>query len=201
MKPITSMLASPNACVALTFDDGPNPAATPAVLDVLEAEGVPATFFVVGERVAACPSLIERALDAGMGIGLHGWEHARLVGRAAAEVTDQLTRALSLLWSLDADPCLFRPPFGQWDDTTLDVVEQLGLLAVKWDVSPRDWSSPGADEVVQRVVDVVKPGSIVLLHDWGRGTADTIAALPVIIERLRAAGYSFVELGETLVPL
>jgi peptidoglycan/xylan/chitin deacetylase (PgdA/CDA1 family) len=201
VNPVVKLPSSPEACIALTFDDGPDPKATPAVLDVLEAEGVPATFFVVGERAAANPGLVTRAVDGGMGIGVHGWQHARLVDRGAADVTEQLTRALSFLWSLDVDPCLFRAPFGAWDDTTLDVAEQLGLLPVKWDVAPRDWSSPGADEVVRRVVDAVVPGSIVLLHDFGPGTADTIAALPGIIDGLRGAGFTFVELGSTLVPL
>lgn len=199
MKPFATFPASDEPCVALTFDDGPDPDATPAVLDVLESNGVPATFFVVGERAAANAQLVTRAVERGMGVGIHGWHHVRLVGRSASDVTEELTRALSFLWSLDVDPCLFRAPFGVWDDTTLDIVEQLGLLPVKWDVAPRDWSSPGADEIVRLVVDAVVPGSIVLLHDFGPGTPDTVAALPRVIDRLRAAGFSFVELGSMLV--
>ena len=200
MKPVTALPAPAGNCVALTFDDGPHPETTAALLDILVNEGVPATFFVVGARAAAHPDLVRREVAHGMGIGVHSWEHVRLGDRDRQFVTDQLTRTLDLLWSLDADPRLFRPPFGQWNETTVDVAYQLGLTTVKWDVTPRDWSAPGADEIVDRVVNGVKPGSIVLFHDYGAGTADTIAALPSIIRRLRDRGVSFVELGAQLVP-
>ena len=200
MKPVTTLPAPAGNCVALTFDDGPHAGATAAVLDILVDESVPATFFVVGARVAAHPDLVKREVAHGMGIGVHSWDHVRLGDRDRQFVTDQLTRTLDLLWSLDADPCLFRPPFGQWNETTVDVAHQLGLTTVTWDVAPRDWSAPGAEEIVDRVVKGVKPGSIVLFHDQGPGTADTIAALPSIIRRLRDDGVSFVDLGDRLVP-
>jgi peptidoglycan/xylan/chitin deacetylase (PgdA/CDA1 family) len=80
------------------------------------------------------------------------------------------------------------------------VADQLGLTTVMWDVAPKDWTAPGADEITERVVGAVQPGSIVLFHDHGPGTSDTIAALPGVIRRLRDDGVSFVELGACLVP-
>jgi len=200
MNPVATLPASAGNCVALTFDDGPDPATTPAVLDILAEEDVPATFFVVGSKAAAHPDVIRRALAQGMGIGIHGWDHVGMAERDRQFVVDQLTRTLEVLWSLDADPCLFRPTYGQLNDTMFDVADQLGLTTVKWDVAPRDWSAPGVEEVVSRVIDAVKAGSIVLMHDCGPGTDDTIAALPKIICGLRENGFTFLELGSCLVP-
>jgi peptidoglycan/xylan/chitin deacetylase (PgdA/CDA1 family) len=187
--------------VALTFDDGPDPRATPAILDLLETAGVPATFFLVGRRAERLRDIVARTLDSGMGVGIHGWDHSPLRGLDGAAVTEQLTRTLSVLWSFDADPKLFRPPFGHWDDVVLDVAARLGLVTVLWDVSPHDWdpANPAAT-IVDSVTAATPPGSVVLFHDVGANWRETVAALPAILDHLQASGYSFVELGQALVP-
>jgi peptidoglycan-N-acetylglucosamine deacetylase len=198
--------------VALTFDDGPDATWTPRVLDILREEHVPASFFVIGEYGQENPQLIRRIVAEGHDIGNHSYTHPNL-GEIPGRVTDlELTATERLIESLTGrSTILFRPPyFGDAEPTTPDEVEpvvrarRLGYLTVGLHVDPDDWATPGADEIVKRTVEGVTNqtddsdvrGQVVLLHDGGGNRAQTVEALPQIIEQLRARGYRFVTVSE-----
>jgi peptidoglycan-N-acetylglucosamine deacetylase len=185
----------PGCTVYLTFDDGPS-VYTPQILSALEAKGVPATFFVLGERAVQFPSYVQREHADGDGIGDHTWDHPDLTTLPPEQVRSELQSTADEIASLTgAPPTLWRPPFGAFNDTVTQIASSLGLSMRLWDVNPSDFTMPGTDVIVSRVVDNVSNGSIVLLHDGSQETdfdrSQTVAALPTIIDTLRAAGYSF----------
>jgi peptidoglycan/xylan/chitin deacetylase (PgdA/CDA1 family) len=177
--------------VALTFDDGPHPRWTPEILDVLQRNGVPATFFAVGLQASRYADLVRREVAMGMTIGDHTWGHVRLRGLPPEAVTSELKRAKDLLASLGATVAVCRPPAAAFDPQTVEIAAALGMRTVVWNVDPRDWQRPPAAEIVKRVLDAVRPGSIVLLHDGGGDRGQTVAALQPLIDGLRARGYGF----------
>ncbi|PYS82153.1 MAG: polysaccharide deacetylase [Acidobacteria bacterium] len=198
--------------VALTFDDGPDAAWTPRVLDILKEEHVPASFFIISEYGQENPDLVRRIVAEGHDIGNHSYTHPNL-GEIPGRVTDlELTATERLIESLTGrSTILFRPPyFGDAEPTTPDEVEpvvrarRLGYLTVGLHVDPDDWATPGADEIVKRTIkgvtnqsdDSDQRGQVVLLHDGGGNRAQTVEALPRIIETLRAKGYRFVTVSE-----
>jgi peptidoglycan/xylan/chitin deacetylase (PgdA/CDA1 family) len=169
---------------------------TPQILSALEAKGVPATFFVLGERAVQFPSYVQREHADGDGIGDHTWDHPDLTTLPPEQVRSELQSTADEIASLTgAPPTLWRPPFGAFNDTVTQIASSLGLSMRLWDVNPSDFTMPGTDVIVSRVVDNVSNGSIVLLHDGSQETdfdrSQTVAALPTIIDTLRAAGYSF----------
>lgn len=196
--------------VALTFDDGPDPQWTPAILDVLKAKGVRATFFVIGENGAAHPRLLQRVAAEGHDLGNHTFTHPNL-GETPDEITRvELNATQRLIEALTGRSTrLFRPPYlGDNEPSTpteiapLQVAEELGYLTVGLKVDPDDWQQPPADQIVARVLaqindpDPEKRGQIVLLHDGGGDRSQTLAALPALIDALHAKGITFVTVSE-----
>jgi len=198
--------------VALTFDDGPDPDWTPRILDELKRENVPATFFVVGSYGQENPSLIKRIVDEGHDIGNHSFTHPNL-GEIPTSVTSvEINATQRLIQSLTGrSTTLFRAPyFGDAEPQTPDEVEpiveakRLGYITVGLHVDPDDWQTPGTDEIVKRTVDGITNqtsdedvrGQVVLLHDGGGDRSQTLAALPRIIETLKAKGYKFVTVSQ-----
>jgi len=181
--------------VALTFDDGPDPRYTAAILDTLNAAGVKATFFALGKAASRNPDLIRREIAEGMHIGNHSWDHPMLSQKPPKFVVDQLQRTKDKLTSLGASVSVFRPPFGSFQDSTVATAESLRLKTVLWSVDPSDWKRPGTGPIISRVLSLVRPGSIILLHDGGGNRAQTVEALPQIIAALKARGYQFALLG------
>jgi peptidoglycan/xylan/chitin deacetylase (PgdA/CDA1 family) len=178
--------------VALTFDDGPGPY-TPAVVRVLRRMHVHATFFQVGQMVAAFPRaarLVERSFP----VGDHTLSHpmmSRLTRRQQRfEVRQQAARLRAVEGA--RSPVLFRPPYALFDTATLGILRRERMLMVLWDVDSADWTRPGAAAIAHGVVSRVRPGSIVLMHDAGGDRSQTVAALPTIVRRLRARGFRFV---------
>jgi peptidoglycan/xylan/chitin deacetylase (PgdA/CDA1 family) len=177
--------------VALTFDDGPA-RSTPAVLSVLERERVPATFFVLGSNVAGHAALLRRMLADGDAIGDHSWDHADLAA-AGPHAESELTRTNAAIErAAGYRPCLFRAPFGATSPALVAEAGALGMLTVGWDVDPRDWSLPGPNAILHRIIASTRPGAIVLMHDGGGPREQTVAALPRVIAQLRRTGYRFV---------
>lgn len=186
--------------VALTFDDGPNPEATPRILDALAREGVPATFFVLGRHADRWPALVARAAAEGHALGNHGWHHRKLHRRLPAFVRADLERGTaSIVAAAGRRPALFRAPHGFRSPWVTPIARSLGQATVGWSLGVWDSARPGADAIVTRTVRGVRPGSIVLLHD-GDGydaagdRSQTAEALPRIIRALRDRGYRFVPL-------
>lgn len=199
------VLASGNTTkkvVALTFDDGPYQPYTEQVLSVLKEKNVRATFFVVGENAAAHPDVIKKMQADGHVIGTHTQHHKDLLRLDAKEIyTEMAMGAESIRQITGQKPKFVRPPHGFKDYEVIEQAKRLDLQVVNWDVIPRDWTNPGTATIVKNVVENVKPGSVVLLHDGdspvNKGSREqTVQALPLIIDQLRGEGYSFVTVAE-----
>jgi peptidoglycan-N-acetylglucosamine deacetylase len=186
---------------ALTFDDGPNPEATPAILDALGAEGVAATFFVLGRHADRWPAIVERTTAEGHVIGNHGYHHRKLVWRSPSYVRDDILLGTAAIERAGAArPRLFRAPHGQRNPWVSPIARGAGQRTVGWTLGVWDTARPGPDVIAERVLRGTRPGSIVLLHD-GDGydpagdRMQTARALPRLIRGLRDRGYSFVTLA------
>lgn len=185
--------------VALTFDDGPNPPYTNEIVEVLARHGVQATFFVVGERAEEHPELTRDLFRRGHELGNHSWSHQRLVFRSPAFVRREVERTDRLLWRLGYhEPTLFRAPFGRKLITLPAVLAAMNKRHVLFDVVPGDWERPPVDVIVDRVLEDVRPGSIVDLHDGGGDRALTVQATDELIGRLERLGYRFVTVSQLL---
>lgn len=185
--------------VALTFDDGPSPLYTPEVLAVLRRYRVPATFFLVGYHALQYPDLVRAEARAGMAVGDHSFDHPLyppFAALTAEQITTEIARGRDALGGLTPPVRLFRPPGGSYSPYVVAAARRLGLRVVLWSVDPADWL-PGASaaRIVARVLGAVRPGSIVILHDGGGNRAATVAALPAIVEGIRARGLRLVALA------
>lgn len=184
--------------VALTFDDGPGPF-TPRILAVLRRRHVKATFFEIGRQVSLYPRLTRQLARAGMVIGDHTETHppmAQLSIAAQAAELDQASRAIHAAGA--PRPLLFRPPYGSFDSTTLALLHARSMLMALWSVDTSDYARPGVPRITYVALSGAKPGAIILFHDGGGDRAQTLAALPRIIEKLKARGYRLVTIPQLL---
>lgn len=183
--------------VALSFDDGPFPL-TPSFVRMLKANHAVATFFMIGEQVTArYRSTLREELRNGDALGDHTYTHPDLV--TAGGVQSQLQRTIDAIRGLSGyTPCVFRPPYGDYDSSIMRTAASLGLATILWEVDPSDYTLPGVSAIEQRVLSQVRPGAIVLSHDGGGPRQQTLAAYPYIIRTLRARGYRFVTVPELL---
>jgi peptidoglycan-N-acetylglucosamine deacetylase len=191
----------PGCTVYLTFDDGPS-IYTPQLLSELKAKGVPATFFVIGANAVQHPNSVQQEHADGQGIGDHSWDHPDLTTLPRDQIRQELdSTAVEITNLTGTRPTLFRPPYGSFNDTVTQIASSLGLSMRLWDVNPEDYTTPGTDVIVSRVVDNVSNGDIVLMHDGSPdGSEDrsqTVAAVPTIIDQLRVLGYKFGTLSTT----
>ena len=197
--------------IAITFDDGPDPQWTPAILDILKQENVPATFFVMGKNGQANPELLRRMVNEGHEIGNHTFTHPNLGEIPARITTLELNATQRLIESITGrSTVLFRPPyFGDAEADTPEEVKpaiiarDLGYIMVGLRIDPGDWE-PGADpdEIVKKTIERAEDknpetrGQVILLHDSGGNREATVEALPRIIHELRARGFNFVPVSE-----
>jgi peptidoglycan/xylan/chitin deacetylase (PgdA/CDA1 family) len=183
--------------VAIGFDDGPAPD-TSRLVTILEREHVRATFFMIGRQVTpAYRSLLLRELRDGDVLGDHTFTHPDLV--TAGGAVSQLQRTIAVIRALTGyTPCVFRPPYGAYDQAVVSSARSLGLATVLWNVDPRDWSLPGTQSIVDTVMAEVRPGSIIISHDGGGPREETLAAYPQIITALRARRLRVVTIPELL---
>ena len=199
---VLSRLPTRERKVALTFDDGPNPVATPRILDTLRAEGVLATFFLLGPHVEQWPGIARRVADEGHAIGNHGYYHRKLHWKSPSYVREDLTFGTdAIVRATDSRPRYFRAPHGFRSPWVTPMARRLGQRTIGWTLGVWDSDKPGAETIVRRAVEGTRPGTILLLHD-GDGydpagdRTQTADALPRIIGELRARGYEFVGLAE-----
>ena len=184
--------------VALTFDDGPAPEVTPRLVRRLTRLGVPATFFMVGTRVAAHPELARSVADAGFVIGNHTWEHTDLTAQSGPEIRRALRRTWHALVGAGAPaPTLTRPPYGALDDRVRRVLAAAGYTPVLWTIDSRDWSGGTPRQIARRVLSGVHPhrANIVLQHDGVTRSPATLRAIPREVRALRQRSYCFAALG------
>jgi peptidoglycan/xylan/chitin deacetylase (PgdA/CDA1 family) len=178
--------------VALTFDDGPSDY-TDDFLAVLREKGVRGTFFEVGQAMPGREEVMRQILAEGSEIGDHTLDHVEFPGYA------QIAGAAARIRSFTHfQPCLFRPPGGGVNAGVIATAGGLGMRTINWDVDPRDWSLPGSEAIYANVLSHAQAGSIILMHDGGGPREETLAALPRIIDTLRARGFGFATVSELL---
>ena len=188
--------------VALTFDDGPDPDSTPAVLDALDAAGVRATFFVVGEQLMNHHAIAREALVRGHELGLHGFGHERHAGMRGRAAADDVARGLGTFEAaVGRRPRCFRPPYGAFNEASYAACLDLGMEPVYWSDWGLDWETIGAGRIAELVTRDWEDGAVVVLHDSARygpreSAQATVAAIPLLAERASAAGLTLGPLGE-----
>ncbi|MBX3724862.1 MAG: polysaccharide deacetylase family protein [Xanthomonadales bacterium] len=187
--------------IALSFDDGPSAQGGAAVLDLLEALEVRATFFFTGQELAGQPDLARRFVAAGHELGNHGWSHRRMLFRSPAWIASEIERTDALIRAAgQAGPVLFRPPYFRRLPGLSWYLHTRGRAVVLADVEPESWPGVGADTeaIVRHVLDRARSGSIVLLHVMYASRQASLRAVPGIVEGLRAQGYRLVTVSELL---
>lgn len=192
------------ASVALTFDDGPSED-TERILEVLRAYELKATFFMLGRQVELFPQTARRVVTDGHEIGNHSYSHPVYLFRSSGATRLQLERAQEIIATITGkQPRLARPPCGVRTPAYFAAARRLGLRTVQWDVAGFDWKERTSAEIASSVLREASAGSIVLLHDGDsaliRDRSATVAALPMIIEGLKARGLGVVPLSQLLEP-
>ena len=190
--------------VALTFDDGPHPEGTPAVLETLREARSLATFFLVGEQVERYPALTGEIAVAGHAVGVHGYRHTLLLRRSSAALRDDFARAADAIGrATGAAPTLYRPPYGVFSLPALRLVRRLGWSPFLWSRWGRDWERRATPaSIAARATRELGGGDIVLLHDADHYSSTgswlrTAAALPVVLDAAFQTGESLVVLSQS----
>jgi len=185
-------------CIALTFDDGPNPVDTPKLLDLLREKGVKATFFVVGKRADQYPEIVRRAWDEGHLIANHTWSHYPLFCfLTPAALRREIERgAESVRQICGFRPQLFRSPVGMRHALLQSCLQDAGLEYVSWSIRSRDTLTRNSGVLARRILRQAASGDIILLHDHlARGADVMLEALPRVIDELKARGFKFALAG------
>ena len=188
-----------NMEIAITFDDGPHPKETAKILDVLKKYDAKATFFVVGKHVKWYPDSVIRASKEGHEIGNHTYTHPDISTLSEEQLKTEIKDCENIIMEKTRQkPKVFRPPFGNYNKRCLEELSKdLGYTVVLWSgVDVRDWQNPSSNQISNKIINNVKPGDIILLHDYG--TENTIKALDTIIPSLQQKGYKFVTVSELL---
>ncbi|MGD0353784.1 MAG: glycosyltransferase [Dehalococcoidia bacterium] len=195
-----------NKVVALTFDDGPNEPYTSEVLDILDKYNVKATFFCVGKNVELYPETAKRIVAEGNVLGNHSYTHNANHALTEYGARDLVVAEKAIFDTVGVEPHLYRPPHGKKTPWELEAVRDQGMIEVTWSVATGELNTHSFARVAERIVDETHRGEIILLHD-GYGTSHncrqadkslTVEALPLIIEKLQAEGYTFVTVPELL---
>jgi peptidoglycan/xylan/chitin deacetylase (PgdA/CDA1 family) len=181
---------------ALTFDDGPEEPWTDAVLDCLDALGVPATFFLLGNKIGGHERTLRRMVDLGCGIEVHAWEHTMMTSQHPAQVADDIRRTSQLICEVTGQsPRFVRPPYGAVNPAVLEQIRRSGLTPAFWSTHAWDWNSPGVDAIIRDVSAGLRRGAVVLLHDGGGDRSQTVAAIPHIVRIATDRGLRAVRLA------
>lgn len=180
--------------IALTFDDGPSAAWTPALLDGLKERGVKATFFLIGENADKNPEIVKRMAEEGHLIGNHTYHHVELTKVSENEARLELADTSAVIVRITGkEPEYMRPPFGAWQRK---LEQEIQMLPVLWTIDPLDWTTENQDEIVNKVVTEAEENDIILLHDCYKSSVE--AALR-IVDILAERGFEFVTVDELLM--
>lgn len=184
--------------VALTFDEGPS-SYTAQIVDILKEKGVSATFFLQGDRTADAKAAAATIVDAGFEVGSNSWSDIDLGELSADDLRTQLTQGFDAIEeATDQTCCLLRPPYGTFTDQNWADAADLVSAVITWNVDSGDYLLPGADQVIETVVESVSNGNIVLLTDNDACGEQTVEALPQLIDKLQEQGYQIVSLSELI---
>lgn len=182
--------------IAISFDCAWGTEYTDAILRILAQNDIKCTFFAVEFWVEKNPEHAKKIVDAGHELGTHSKTHSYMSKQNEKEIRDELTSSSAVIERVTGKkPNLFRAPYGDYDNLLIDVATELGLYTIQWDVDSLDWKNLSATEIALRVVNGVKSGSIILCHNNGLHTAES---LPMIFSTLKNRGYEFVPIGELI---
>jgi peptidoglycan/xylan/chitin deacetylase (PgdA/CDA1 family) len=190
--------------LALTYDDGPNDAHTPRLLEILSKHNVPATFFLIGRYVEDRPETVREIACEGHQIGNHTFSHPLLIFKSDSELRGEILRCRSVIEdAIGKHSNLFRPPFGGRRPAVLRIARELGLQPVMWNVTGYDWNAPPAAEIERKVCNRINGGNIILLHDgghkqMGEDRSQTVIATDHLIARYKDQGYDFVTIAQMM---
>ena len=181
---------------AITFDCAWGTEHTDGILNALEASNVKATWFMVEFWTEKNSAYVARIDSKGHSIGTHSSTHSYMSKQNAEEIKNELTTSSEAIKSITGkDVELFRPPYGDYDDELIKTAGEMGLYTIQWDVDSLDWKDLSSTDIAMRVINSVKNGSIILMHNNGLHTAE---AVPIILETLKNRGYSFVTVDELI---
>ncbi len=183
--------------IAISFDAAWGNEQTQPLIDILKQYNVKTTFFVVGAWVDKYPDSAKALVAAGHELGNHSDTHPHMPKLSQQQMTDQITACNEKIKSVTGTtPILFRPPYGDYKNPVINTVNGLKMYPIQWDVDSLDWKNPTPQQIINRVVSNVKPGSIVLFHN---GALNTPAALPTILKTLQAQGYQIVPVSQLIL--
>lgn len=189
---------------ALTFDDGPDPMWTPAVIDSLGEHELRATFYVIGSQVRAHPELVSRMLEVGHEVGLHCTRHIRHTELSDIELAADTDASLQILTAAGAAPRTWRTPWGVQTPATRVLAAQRGLRLIGWGADTHDWRGDGAADMLASVAPRLASGVVVLMHDGigpgarRDGCAETVELIGALARTLRRAGIRGVPVSELM---
>jgi peptidoglycan/xylan/chitin deacetylase (PgdA/CDA1 family) len=191
--------------VAITFDDGPHPVFTPLILDILAKYQAKASFFVTGKKASIYPEIIRREVNEGHEVANHTYNHIINPNISAAKLEAELVQTDNVIQTIIGyKPTLYRPVAGYYNDVIVDTALKNGKLVVlwSWHQDPKDWDHTPASKITRHVTEAVRPGDVIVLHDWHYNelakTCQTVIALEKILEFLYKNGYQCVTVSEML---
>ena len=192
--PIYSVDKGEEKVVSLTFDAAWDDADTDILIGILKKYNVPATFFMVGSWVEKYPESVKKFANAGHEIMNHSDTHPHIDQLSDVKIREEIKGCNDKIEAVTGvRPTLFRGPYGEYNNTVIDEAQAQGMLTLQWDVDSLDWKNLSAEDIVERVVSRVQPGSIMLFHNGAKNTPE---ALPQVREKLQAQGYRFVKASE-----
>lgn len=192
-EPAAAIVNENGPVIALTFDDGPYPKVTGHILDVLEKNGVCATFFVLGSRIEGREDVLTRMEELGCEIGNHSFSHADLTRLSKADCQRELSDTDAEIRRVTGhEASVVRPPYGYYNKTVMSAAERPLIL---WTVDTNDWRGKAPGEIADYVIQQAKEGSVILMHDQQTQTAD---AMEMIIPTLIDEGFRFVTVSELI---
>ncbi len=182
--------------IAISFDCAWGTEYTDKILETLDFYGVKCTFFAVEFWTEKYPEYVKKIAENGHEIGTHSATHSKMSLMSAADIEKELTSSAAAIEKITGKKVeLFRPPFGDYDDELIRTAEKLGYYTVQWSVDSLDWKDLSAEEIATRIINKVKSGSIILCHNNGLHTAES---LPLVFSELIKRGYEFAPIGELI---
>lgn len=185
--------------IALTFDDGPHPYYTEKILGILEKYNVKATFFFVGQNIGYYPEAAEKVYLSGHEIGNHTFTHKNVDSMPRGELFSELGMCDDAIYEID-EYCtrLFRPPQGTFDEQVESAARSMDYSIILWSIDTRDWEHRSSENIAETVINNVKSGDIILMHDYIGRNSPTPEALEIMIPKLLELGYKFVSVSELM---
>lgn len=178
------------SAVYLTFDDGPHPAYTPTLLNILDRYRVKATFFVIGEKALLYPGIVEKIKSEGHTIGNHSFSHSTLMFQKKERIEEEITRTDHTIQKLTGQrPLFFRPPHGWFDVRFRKLMQDSNHRMVLWSLLPYDFQETNSQKLTERIRKNLKPGSIIALHDGHPNSSLILKALPDILDWIKTSGF------------